>query len=477
MAILIEPPEKKPELTGSVIIKDTVVFSSYEDYVLSPKNAETLYFISASPDVTEINFLQKLIIATNTGNIDFIVAKAFLGSTKIYDQLDYPTLDLNFAATKSLDPRITFTRSSSGTYFDSNGVLQTATVNTPRFDHNPNTKESLGLLIEEQRTNLLWRSQDFTDPVWTKQSTVSVTSNAETAPDGTLTADRITASSGFGVLQYASVTVGTLISQSIYLKAGTATRIMFRDFNGAGRHIVVNPSTGAIIEKSGTLLGSGSINCGNGWFRIFFSYNADTTAAVGNVRPDSSGAAQTFIIWGAQTEIGVFPTSYIPTTGSAATRVADVATMTGTNFSSWYRQDEGTILAEYRYLVAGITDKCPFSLDNGTSNETIITASATPNIDRILSSSGGVSQANFGHYNFTAGQLIKRVVSIKFNDAATTANGATVSIDNSYIVPTPTQLVIGAAGYFVSSRINGHIRRLAYYPRRLANSELQLLTT
>ncbi|MFM6192892.1 MAG: hypothetical protein ACKPFF_10615, partial [Planktothrix sp.] len=153
MAILIEPPEKKPELTGSVIIKDTVVFSSYEDYVLSPKNAETLYFISASPDVTEINFLQKLIIATNTGNIDFIVAKAFLGSTKIYDQLDYPTLDLNFALTKSLDPRITFTRASSGTYFDSNGVMQLASANTPRFDHNPNTKESLGLLIEEQRTN------------------------------------------------------------------------------------------------------------------------------------------------------------------------------------------------------------------------------------------------------------------------------------------------------------------------------------
>jgi hypothetical protein len=70
-------------------------------------------------------------------------------------------LDLNFASTKSLVDSatglnlVTFTRASSATFIDSAGTLQTAAVNVPRFDHNPTTGESLGLLVEEQRTNLL----------------------------------------------------------------------------------------------------------------------------------------------------------------------------------------------------------------------------------------------------------------------------------------------------------------------------------
>ena len=72
-----------------------------------------------------------------------------------------PTLDLNFAATKTLDRRITFTRDSVGTYIDENGILKYASNNTPRFDHDPTTGESLGLLIEESRTNQIIYSRDL----------------------------------------------------------------------------------------------------------------------------------------------------------------------------------------------------------------------------------------------------------------------------------------------------------------------------
>ena len=82
-----------------------------------------------------------------------------------------PTLNLNFAKTKILDPRITFTRNSVGTYFDSIGNIQTASVNQVRFDHDPITGESLGLLIEEQRTNLLLNSSSLS----TQSVTVSAT--------------------------------------------------------------------------------------------------------------------------------------------------------------------------------------------------------------------------------------------------------------------------------------------------------------
>ena len=101
-----------------------------------------------------------------------------------------PTLDLAFAATKALDPRITFTRASTGTYVGSNGTLRTAGINEARFDHSPLTLESLGLLVEEARTNLLLRSEEFDNASWTKTRS-SVTANAITAPDRTLTGDKL----------------------------------------------------------------------------------------------------------------------------------------------------------------------------------------------------------------------------------------------------------------------------------------------
>ena len=71
---------------------------------------------------------------------------------------DYPTikpsLNLNFARSRALDPRITFTRASVGTYVGRDGLIKTASENEPRFDHDPETLESLGLLLEEPRTNI-----------------------------------------------------------------------------------------------------------------------------------------------------------------------------------------------------------------------------------------------------------------------------------------------------------------------------------
>ncbi len=99
-----------------------------------------------------------------------------------------PSLDLRFALAKKLDPRITFTRGSIGTYFGSDGLMRTAGVNEPRFDHYPITGQSLGLLIEESRTNLVTYSEDFNS--WTK-FLASVSSNTATAPDGNTTADTV----------------------------------------------------------------------------------------------------------------------------------------------------------------------------------------------------------------------------------------------------------------------------------------------
>ena len=74
-----------------------------------------------------------------------------------------PSLNLNFARSKTLDPRITFSRTSAGTYVDDNGFIKTASADEPRFDHDHTTGESLGLLVEEARSNYYHRWNPTTD--------------------------------------------------------------------------------------------------------------------------------------------------------------------------------------------------------------------------------------------------------------------------------------------------------------------------
>jgi hypothetical protein len=102
-----------------------------------------------------------------------------------------PTLDLNFAATKRLDPRITFTRASTATFVGADGLIQSAATNAARFDHNPATGESLGLLVEEARTNIETNSEFFK---WTVTSGF-IQPCATVDPAGTFRASRLGATS------------------------------------------------------------------------------------------------------------------------------------------------------------------------------------------------------------------------------------------------------------------------------------------
>lgn len=98
-----------------------------------------------------------------------------------------PSLLLDFANSGRVDPRITFSRVSTATYFDNKGVLRTAPAGVPRIDYDPATGECRGLLVEEQRTNFLRYSEEFDNAYWIKARS-SITTNAVTAPDGTLSA-------------------------------------------------------------------------------------------------------------------------------------------------------------------------------------------------------------------------------------------------------------------------------------------------
>ena len=367
-------------------------------------------------------------------------------------------------------------------------TLLSAPANTARFDHNPVTGESLGLLVEEQRTNLLLRSEEFENASWLKFAS-TVVPNSIVAPDGTLTADKVvataTSASYHGLQSNVGITVssGTSYTWSVYAKAGEYNWIGVIAYTGLQSFFSwVNLSDGTL----GTSAIGNSVSIspvGNDWYKIsltrttvdtttyFICYasNAEGTAGAG---PTYTGDGYSGIyIWGAQLEAGAFPTSYIKTEASQVTRSADSASMTGANFSEWYRQDEGTLYAEAITNSTGVPSF--FSVSDGTSANRLQL--------RKNSTQGNVSMVreNATQVSITAGSwttsLQKASVSYKVNDVALSSGGSAVATDTSVILPIVNQAEIGYG--YGSVHANGHIKKIAYYPARLTNTQLQALTS
>jgi hypothetical protein len=252
-----------------------------------------------------------------------------------------------------------FERASEGTYFDQFGVLQTAAIDEPRFDHDPATGEFRGLLIEPSATNL-WFPSTYT-PANGVGADVVVTEGF-TAPDNTTTASSVkgsAASSGlYGVgnrLQSVVTTsIATAVCGSVFIKAVTAsaysTYFFLRDFTSAVQ-IRLNLSfdasgaltlTGTTNTGSPTNPQSGIQDCGNGWYRVWASFTAATTgeAQYSLICHAGTVAGNETAYWGAQLEEGSRPSSYIATAGSQVTRAADsvpglVSNVPETDYPEW----------------------------------------------------------------------------------------------------------------------------------------------
>ena len=368
-----------------------------------------------------------------------------------------PPLDLQFAATKTMDSRITFTRSSSGTYVDSAGVIQTAANNVARFDHNPATLESLGLLVEEARTNILQYSEQFDNAYWTNVG-LTWTANNVVAPDGLTTAD--TPSSN-NITQVVGVYVNSTF-------VGQSTSSVTTSWNRVSVTFTTDASTTSINLYP--LLNAGSN-----------IYNAKTVTVSANTTYTFSCfyrlSGSTIIPWGAQLEAGAFPTSYIPTTTATVTRAADVASITGSNFSNWYNQSEGTLFANARSLgsssnnfLAGLDSTSAFVFADILESSSSVRLSVygtndTPIFSYWASTSGAL-----------AGSTRKAAIAIKSGNFGAALNGiASATGTDTTGYPTFNRLSIMSLANYGGA--NGTMARLTYYPFRLGNTALQSLTT
>jgi hypothetical protein len=370
-----------------------------------------------------------------------------------------PSLDLNFAATKNLVDAttgaelVTFTRASSGTYVDSQGVIQIAANDEPRFDHDPTTGESLGLLVEEQRTNLLRRSEDFLS-TWVPGAGVTVTADSsQGSPLASGQVFRIDYSSeSLNFTQGVTGVSGLTYTLSIYIK-GTAGK--------------------TIRLSSANMTGATNFTLTGGWQRISITGTSSATNINFGLSTFGGVTARTIYATAAQLEAGAFPTSYIPTTDDAATRAADVATITGTNFSSWYRQDEGTVFADVTVLSTTKNNQT-ISIDDGTSANRIelrLVGGAT-NIRHDMVA-GGVVQHNGV---IAVGSGLRRVAALGYKSADTRLqSGSTGQTFLGPTVPAVNQIRLNYAS-FSNGELNGTIRRLVYWGQRLPNNVLQAIT-
>ncbi len=379
---------------------------------------------------------------------------------------DGSTLSLDFT-TGVLDPLLTFTRSTTGTFINSSGYVTSAAIDAPRFNYS-STGTLLGLLIESSSVNLVTQSNGATS-VWTIGANRTPTNNTTDllSPDGTNNATKLVCGTATNYAAYATLITG--------LTGGATYTVSFWMRGPSGhtpRLYAVNGTAGDVTATSTT----GTYN-NTGWTRLTQTYTLPATTTQVYVYFASIGIVNTgdvFYLWGFQLEAGAVASSHIPTTTSTGSRAADSCVMTGTNFSSWFNATEGTLLAHaIRSRTSDIGRIA--SVNDNTANESIQLAADTTG--EFIVVDGGSTLATISPGTVTANTAFKIAGAYKLNDVQAALGGTLGTADTAVTLPTVDRLMIGHQAGGSPVYLNGTISLLKYWPTRLTNAELQSITT
>ena len=414
-----------------------------------------------------------------------------------------PSLNIDFAASRSMGPRAKFFRESNGTYVGSDGLVKSATHHEPRFDHDPTTLESLGLLLEDSRTNQ-FGNHDFSAGWATNNCTLV---SGITDPKGGTNARKLVVTS-VGTGAAAFITDDTsLISGATYTQSFWAKANAFPVSGDAYYVVQIAPSTGFTqayrnFDLSTGTLGGGDIsdsNCSiveypNGWYRVSVTAQAQATGngrmAIGIAdSPTSgrlteittgSGGNDGIYIWGAQLESNSSPSSLIETIGGSGTRQPDYGYITGLEFSRWFNQSEGTFDVAYKLGSRNSNMRvCQISNSSGNSVIDLVAGSGggsggywfITNTNGVQLSSTSVTNSGITNRKF------RTVLAYKEDDVASQQNNVgSITTDGSCIL---TKDMSRLLMYQVSNngdQINGHLKFIRYYPKRITNAQVTLLS-
>jgi len=481
---------------------------------------------------TSTNFVNT-VLATNARTPDFQVDNGVLTSANLevsdIDKLyattlqrptQQPSLNLNFLK-GTLDSRINFSRASGATVVGANGLIQYVGNNVPRFDYSStSTGTCLGLLIEETRTNY------FANTGLIGGGAIAKNAGTAIGPDG-LPAHKFTVG-GSAAVSYPGWG-GNVANYTYSVASGTVITASFTGYFGPGfgnqalePHIVIQFSVGGV---SNTLYNEVQINTGTwtlrqnsfpagitqviaptitrmptGMYKVSYSikYTDDgtlrntmgtyiqvrDTSLSGTYATDGTSGIQFACL---QTEVGAFPTSYIPTESTSVTRATDYAYMNGQNFNSWYNQNAGTFYVEHDGAFSTVTNNYPRVLHVGDGSvqsnvlQYIYGLSTTPGQSNLIWAdwyNGNFVQSITVYPPLVFGATYKTAMTYSLTKLTGSISGSAVQTANLSQLPTiANQMGIGGFSFLTnSSQVNGHMRKITYYPEQLNNTQTLALT-
>jgi hypothetical protein len=372
----------------------------------------------------------------------------------------------------------------------------------PRFDHDPVTGVCKGLLIEESRTNSLKFSENLTNTTnWT--ATNQTITLADVGPDG-ITNSAAVLNEGTAIGQHSvrgafgqnrPVMGAVSCTLSAFFKAGTRRYILFSATDAGANGVAMTIDTQTWSVTDAKAIGTGFTyttnrltNYGGGWYRaeLTFTPSAATTVTTviwGTISstftaldPTYVGTSSTIITYGVQLEAGSFPTSYIPTTTGSVVRSADVCSITGANFTSFYNSTSGTLLSEASISNLISSNRGIVQIDNGTNGSVLrhVYSFAEGGFTSIIRA-GADTPTVLSIILGTASTIQKRIIAYEGTSFASVTNGGAVATATRTM---PTGLNAMKIGNLAESPfyLSGHIAAIRFYKKRLPNAKIQALT-
>jgi hypothetical protein len=385
-----------------------------------------------------------------------------------------------------------FTRSGNATRLNSEGLIELVSTNVPRLNYpliDGVVSGCPSLLLEPSRTNLMTFSEQFDNAAWVKSFSI-LTSNAATSPDGYTNADKLIATSvldGHIVRQPATLTDSTNYSLSVFAKAAEYDfcRLQPTTKDGTSNNTFFNLVTG-VVASTGVGHTATIEDFSNGWYRCTIVYNAGTGATTTNqqrIGVSQDGINQSFLgndssgiyIWGAQLEEGSYPTSYIPTSGTIATRSAETCNNAGD--VNTFNDSEGVLFAEISALANDLTNRYIAISDGTTSNRILFRYfDGLSNSVSLFVVFGGVTQVEINYQTEDIKDTSKFAIKYKVNDFSLWVNGFEVGVDTSGSVPTGlSTLSFSNAGGTLP--FYGNTKQIQYFDSALNDTDLETLTS
>jgi hypothetical protein len=440
--------------------------------------------------------------------------------------------DFNFAVDKKTDSQlatdgVTFTRASVARYNDSSGNLVERATGEPVYEYSGAT--SLGLRIEKSSTNRVVNTAMDDDEIatsgklWTTAlspasggTTIGLETNI-TSPDNASNGVSLSgAASGSSAYQliYDTTTLSSGASYggwsgSVYAKAGNVNYLGITFCNTVKIGAAWDLSDGSLVNSNNCTASSEDV--GGGWWRLkcenlqnvagymVVGFTPSKTSALvwndsalgsWNQRVDYFSVSGSFpfytysrnhvFLYGPQFEDSTTCTSYIPNASEATggvARAADVCSITGSDFSSFYNQTQGAFAVEGSRAIAGssaLPTMLEVNLDGGTTDTMGFNASATKEQFDVYDGSGAASV--LAGNDIAANTAFKVSGAYKSGNYGTSLNGAAAVTNTLAAVPTVDQLHFGSSEHS-SRELNGFISRVRYWRRRVSDAFLKKIST